>query len=503
MFKTYLWDGTKWIEDSGKSAGLDTAGMKGLAPTVGYNLGGDNKWVLFSGLDTNRKLFGFLYNTVDTTNLPQFGSNNFSPPMATTVRIDFSYPYVWNYRFKYSLFSDMSDVSFSDWIKDKTEVSYDLRYLQPDTTYYYQIYAYVPWNTGYYQTSPTNQFATRPAQARILIQPGQSIQDAVYMLPPEGGVVELSEGTYTLEKTVRILSNGITLQGQGITKTVIEGGGIYISKYDDGPAQVAYNYANSIKEKTFHDYSNANPGDFVQNVVVSGLTIHNPITDGINVVQGWNIKIDTVKIYRDSGSSNSAVYMGYTRDSVVQNSQISNFNRGIFYWGPEKNDIISNVITNTYEALEYNGSWTYSTPVIVKGNKIKNTTGDAMYLYSVSSHEGGSIIASDNVIELASIWKRSGIAMVLANDIIVEKNIIKDGYGPGIWVKSKNNYTPPRLNVGKHIIRNNVIYNNSENGILFTDEYAISLSQQNFVYSNTIYGNKKDGIENTHGQNIL
>jgi len=121
--------------------------------------------------------------------------------------------------------------------------------------------------------------------------------------------------------------------------------------------------------------------------------------------------------------------------------------RSIFL-GPEKNDIIGNTITNTYEALEYNGSWTFSTPAIVRSNHIINTFGDAMYLYSVNPHSGGSIIASDNVIELASTWLRSGICLVLAHDIIVERNIIKNGYGNGIWIKTKNNYVPPRLNSG-------------------------------------------------------
>jgi len=120
--------------------------------------------------------------------------------------------------------------------------------------------------------------------------PGQSIQEAIYTLPLEGGVVEIGEGTHNLSASVRILSNNITLTGQGINKTFLEGGGIYISKYDDGAAQVAYNYANSVKEITFHNYSNSNPGDFVKDVTVSSLTLHNPVTDGINIVQGWNIK---------------------------------------------------------------------------------------------------------------------------------------------------------------------------------------------------------------------
>jgi len=47
-----------------------------------------------------------------------------------------------------------------------------------------------------------------------------------------------------------------------------------------------------------------------------------------------------------------------------------------------------------------------------------------------------------------------------------------------------------------------MIYNNGSNGILCTDEYAIPLSMQVNIYSNTIYGNGNDGIENSEGHNL-
>ncbi|RLI19416.1 hypothetical protein DRO49_00530, partial [Candidatus Bathyarchaeota archaeon] len=57
----------------------------------------------------------------------------------------------------------------------------------------------------------------------ITVAPGESIQDAINSLPAEGGIVELTNGTFVITSTILINKSNVILRGAGMDKTVIDG----------------------------------------------------------------------------------------------------------------------------------------------------------------------------------------------------------------------------------------------------------------------------------------
>ncbi|MFW6134287.1 MAG: carboxypeptidase regulatory-like domain-containing protein [Elusimicrobiota bacterium] len=492
----YYWNGSQWIRDESNEAGL-WSDFNETSPTVAHNIRGDNKWILISGIAKQRDSLGFLYDSVDASNLTEPQNVNSYQPLATTVHITFSYPRTWNYRIKYSQNADMSNVQWSDWINDVDDVDYKLKNLQPNTTYYYQVYAYVPWDTSYYSTSEIKSFQTISSQNHVFVNPGESIQEAIETLPLEGGTVELAGGVHNTDYQIWIWTDNVTFIGQGIDKTIIEGNlednKIIVGKYENPSERQAWMYDHLIKGETFHNYSEENPEDFIHNTEIRDFSIHNFTSDsghGIFVIQGWNVTISDVKVYLDKFASHcNGVRFSYTRDSIVKNSFFENVTKGIMFWAPEKNDAINNTIYNAFEGIEYNGSWTFGDPVIVKGNKVNGTRAAGIYLYSSSD-----IIAEENIVENAGSYKgvRAGIELNLGGGLEVKNNILKNNWN-GISSRSKNQTGDNSRN---HKIFNNIVYQNENHGILIDDTLNNEASQRAYVYSNTIAGNGSDGVHN-------
>lgn len=104
-----------------------------------------------------------------------------------------------------------------------------------------------------------------------------SIQRAIDSLPPEGGVIYVPPGTYLLEKTILLPSN-IRFVGSGRT-TVLKGDfGSYVD-----PVLIGLKGCTT-----------ATGYDAVENVVIEGIAIDSPITNGIGLAHGKNIVIRNI-----------------------------------------------------------------------------------------------------------------------------------------------------------------------------------------------------------------
>ena len=131
-------------------------------------------------------------------------------PMATTVHILWNLTHSnWNNRVKYSTDPTFTTFQWSSWHNNTREVDIKLWNLEPNTTYYYQVYSYNPENESYYSNSSIYNFTTPECVSYRFVSPDNAsltgidhpIQEAIDMICPSGGIVHLSSGVYTINNT--------------------------------------------------------------------------------------------------------------------------------------------------------------------------------------------------------------------------------------------------------------------------------------------------------------
>ncbi len=109
-----------------------------------------------------------------------------------------------------------------------------------------------------------------------IVNPGDSIQNAVDSLPPEGGVVELVKGTYDLRSApcvtvtynhpygfamtwkfnIMIKRSNVVLRGQGIDKTILTGAIIGVNRHGAPHARNEWHYFHKEESWLFTPYKN-------------------------------------------------------------------------------------------------------------------------------------------------------------------------------------------------------------------------------------------------------
>jgi hypothetical protein len=162
--------------------------------------------------------------------------------------------------------------------------------------------------------------------------------------------------------------------------------------------------------------------------------------------------INTTEI--DGGGADVIVQFDYSvgPETTITGFHVRNGNDGILMNAPI--NVLYNRVTETFDALEY-----------------KNDTGG---------------IARGNLLELNN---DDGIDLNRDTSLLAERNLIRDNNGDGIEMRM-NPYTGPPLTV---IFRDNVIINNSNDGIQLIDYDGYS-DRSIYIEGNLILNNEQAGI---------
>ena len=489
--RAFYWDGRQWIEDTTKAAGLNTDSSH-LVPTIGYNLRGDGKWMLISGVNQYETLLGWFYNSVDTSSLPLQADIFSYHNLATTVYISFSYPYTWNHRIKYSTNPDMSNALWSEWYKDKdmNNEYIKLKGLSPNTKYYYEVYTYVPWDTSYYIKSSVNSVTTLPAQNPVVVNPGESIVDALEMLPLEGGTIELAPGTYDVYETIITDRNNITIQGthSAIVKHHAENGAW------DACFEIPHGGYRNITFKGFsttssytYSYCRIFLADEVTNFTVENIydTSHSAYLAAVFSAQ------------EDPRYSKNIFF----RDNIIENrgSLGTTFSENIHF--------VNNTLYRGTLDINRNNEDMY-----VHDNYVIR-----QYDWCIRAHSGTNVYVYNNTLE----GGQAGIYNDGVSNLEFYNNTIIGATTAGIWMNPQNiltnqTYRNNRIcNCARGVytthypsgfsekisdadIINNIVYNSRGDGIQMSSEYVQLGIKNNIIANNSGYGiNYKETINPT------
>ncbi len=491
----FYWNGNIWIEDSSIVRGLPKDNL--LKPTMAYNVWGDGKWVLYFGCNQQGTILGYVYDSVDVSNLPSQEDIEVVDVKATTAIIRFNYSRTWTHNLKYSLNPNMNQSSWSYKVEDEDTVKIKLKNLLPDTTYYFQIYTYVPWDTTYHIASPIFSFKTKPAQDHFYLSPDDTltIQDALELLPPEGGIIELSAGTFEIDEPIRIWMDNVTIKGQGMDNTIIEpkdefdGHLIFISKSED--PYYRGNWIYTHKDYTFWFNYPAIPFDstiLVKNVVIRDLCLRGDNENGgVYGCEVWNVSVIRVKTENTTGGISYNPGINCLIDSCVSIHDrvaywLTLLSRSCYIKNCEvynSHGWVPSVHTNGSKKSEYLEIPEYPPPEI-SNNKIVDCV-DAIHVYSTLD-----IRVHDNLIDG---FLRYGITVSISNNCQIYDNIVKNGRSDiddshGIRYHEANDC----------IFRNNIICNNKGYGFHMADRFEEVRTGK--IINNVFYKNSKGGLYN-------
>jgi hypothetical protein len=497
----YYWDGSKWVYDARITKGLPEDNL--LKPTIAFNVFNDGKWVLFFGHNVQDSILAYVYNRVDVSKLPSHEGIRVLKTYATSAVISFKYPRTWTHRIRFSERPDMSGASWSNWVYDEDEVTVELKYLRPGTTYYFEVYTYVPWDHDHFVKSKVHTFRTKPAQPHFRLTPEGplTIGEALRMLPPSGGTIEVSEGTFEIDRPIWIWSDNVTLKGEGMDKTKItiseryecdwKGGWglspciIYISKWEPWQNRPGYIYTH--KNETFWFNYPRVPFDdkmLIRNIVVQDLAI-----DGEGKVAGiFSCEILDSKFLRIKSTNTRSAISVNPGINVLIEGCVSEDDR-IAYWLTLlsrscyiKNCRVSRsrgwvpaVHTNGSKRSEYKELPSYPPPEI-SGNVLKDCI-DAIHVYSTYD-----IHVHNDVIEGST---RYGLRVSISANCHIYENVIRNCKNWGLCYDEAENC----------IFERNIVYNNKGDGFVMHDRF--DKPRTGVVSNNTFWNNGGHGVHNT------
>lgn len=334
------------------------------------------------------------------------------------------------------------------------------------------------------------------------VEPGDSIQKAVDSVPPEGGIVILASGIFSIDAPIRIKRNNIALTGSGMDKTKIvstkPGKAIYVSYWDDYKVRGKYVYENHLHQgcdnRVYHRLPRIQEKEVVRNVVIKDLCLYRGKgkgpeegSDGLLFAEVVDSVISGVKDDTKGGIGLANCVNVTVRQCICLNNY-----SGIGFFGSTACNIVDNTVVGAWRTygIDTNGfnMWANGPKGMVARNTVRNTTATGMFIYSAS----GAMV-SENLIENC---RRNGLDASLAWGTTYRRNIIRHNRWSGIKWEATNS---PQNNyfVG------NLIYRNGRHGIEFwqRDKSKGLLGKE--IISNTIWGNKADGIHNPYPEQPL
>ena len=169
-----------------------------------------------------------------------------------------------------------------------------------------------------------------------------------------GDVIELPEGTYSIDRSLSLNVDGVTIRGAGMDKTILSFKG-----------QVAGAEGLLV-----------NASDFV----VEDLAIEDTKGDALKVNQGENIVIRRVRVEWTNGPDNAngayGLYPVQTENTLIEDSVAIGASDAGIYVGQSRNVIVRN------NRAEYN----------VAGIEIENTIGADVYGNVATNNTGGVLV---------------------------------------------------------------------------------------------------------------
>ena len=330
----------------------------------------------------------------------------------------------------------------------------------------------------------------------VLVNLGESIQDAIDSICPEGGVVELAPGTWNITDTIVINKSNIVLRGAGMEGEEQS----LIHLLTRGSIAIKTENVSNITIENLHitgegGWANAGAGIYmydtsysiIQNVwaqamgydqIAIGSTVVVPSKATYNVIR--NCKCDGGSVPNECwhGISLRNAYYNKVENNIIHDTKYTGIQFNINCW---HNEILNNTIYHAawggrgsitlhgachWNIIENNHIYDGWTAIwvdgcrnnIIKNNIVHDNAYDGIGLYNGITQTNNTII---NNLLYNNGW--CGIYVHALNDTeIISNTIYGSGYS-GICIKITPGWEEyPCENI---FIRNNIIVNSSEYGI--------------------------------------
>jgi len=470
--------------------------------------------------------------------------------MATTVWIQWNVSVEANNTVEYSINSDLSNSSWSSWDNETANPRIKLWKLIPNTTYYYRVKSINTTNSSDYNYSQIYNFTTPECTTYEFVDAADvsitgidnPIQEAIDMVCPDGGVVELN-GSFEIYNRLRIMKSNFALKGQSREKTNITLMSLPTEVWKDDlggehyPAIIAINMSpeeyntrvvnssdlkavkggtsctsfsgskGTTNQKSIEYWYTLYPEDFLVNVSFENFSLISGISGAIGIypvlIKGLAIK--NVGIYdfsqrslylqQDADVNISNIIVDRKAESAVKGIRIRHVCDGILRDG---------ILRHTYggAALYDEGMGRYDGLAIIENFTIINVQRTGMYLY------GGAVdtIVRDIYINNVGGSGDGAVEINGAKNILLENFTIKGlpsgVHGVKIWHKQqcynitfKNSITDSPGGHGIYCwpygaaeaynftFKNLVIYNAEGDGVHNYDVYILNITNSIIINS--------------------
>jgi parallel beta-helix repeat protein len=250
------------------------------------------------------------------------------------------------------------------------------------------------------------------------------------ILAAPGDVIELGEGRFTLTDGLSLDVDGVTLRGQGMTRSVLD----------------------------FTGQQGAGEGLLVtsDNVTLRDFAVENPKGDGIKSKGADNIVYSGIRVEWTGGpKTTNGAYGIYPVESVgvlVTNSTVSGASDAGIYVGQSRDITVSeNIVTFNVAGIEIENS---RNALVINNIASRNTGGLLVFdLPGLPVMNGGNVILRENVVSdndtpnfappgniVASVRRGTGV-LVMANDgVLIEGNAFENNPTAHVMVIA---YTQP------------------------------------------------------------
>ena len=336
---------------------------------------------------------------------------------------------------------------------------------------------------------------------KVIVNPGDSIQDAINNLPAEGGIVELAPGVHEVADTIVINKSNVTIQGTHDSEVRFHGA--------PGKHLFEIPHLNTTPDE---DWKNM---PVLSNIRFKGFkTTNTYVGRSGSIVRAWNVRHITVEGILDESDNFyggfAAIHAtgGYTTawgENIFIKNNEAKYKCTISTAFCKNAHIVGNIIPGSecVSCINVNRTQQF---VYVRNNYAANAAN-----HSIRLHSGNYIHCYGNICE----GSQEGIYGDGVRPAIIENNIIRNvqprySTGAGIFINPqptlkwtvRNNciYNCRKGVYTKHYdygftghkthaaITNNVIYNCTEGGIIMDSPYVALDIRNNIIVNNGGYG---------------
>ena len=403
---------------------------------------------------------------------------------------------------EYSTNSDLSDALFSSWDNNTDTPRVKIWNLQPNTSYYYRVWSYNTTNESDYVNSSIYNFTTQECVTYKMVNATDTsitgidhpIQEAIDSLCPEGGTVELAPGVHDVYEPIVINKSNITIQGTHDSE---------IRSHDPNEDIFVIPHENPSADEPWDTMP------VLENFLFKGFKVTSSYThEGTSsLVQAWNVKNLTMRDIQDESwiyyfilSTNGKYTTAWNENIYIDNNTIA---KGMIFFAFSGNVHVTN---NTL--IDSVGSYAID----------NNRNNDYIYIINNYAHISSPFRAV--VIMYASLHQyvydnifdggKFGVYISQSpKHCIVRNNTIRNAAFAGVAIRPqglitdfivKNNriynckygvYTtehPGAGTIGDVILKNNVIYDNTDDGVYTTTEFLNLTFKNNIIANNGGYG---------------